>query len=296
MFKNGEHQLVSRQLTRRILFLTVLIVIPAALLMLDTVSYISLPGKTAGYLETGIVVLLSLLVANLILRLTEKRLMNFLRDDFEIEQRIFISRMYRTTLYLIALMVIIKQLGLSLQGLAIYLGLMTTGIAFAVRDILLSYFVWIIILLKKPFRMNDYIRLDDTEGRITHIGTFYLTLDTCVGNENKLIRIPNKIVLNYPVVNLGHEELIYDFVSLHLFSLPPRQDEKLKKLEQAIVKLLPSDKPVHCWFSSNTQNLLLTISFYADPDIMSSTKSMIINEAIRIFKGAFDRPSIRSDS
>jgi len=88
---------------------------------------------------------------------------------------------------------------------------MATGLAFAVRDVLMSFFAWMILLRKKPFRIGDYIRIGEDEGKaITHLldRKDYVKVFADIRNEKLcleveyLVDFENKQMLRSDVIKL----------------------------------------------------------------------------------------------
>jgi small-conductance mechanosensitive channel len=125
-------------------------------------------------LEGIIVVLVSFGGATLFIRLT----INFTIGKFEgigqPEERILFSKLYILLVYVLATVIVFLHMGIGIQNVALFLGLTATGFAFAVRDVVLSYIVWFILLTKKPFKIGDYINVAGEEGQVKHIGMFYV--------------------------------------------------------------------------------------------------------------------------
>jgi MscS family membrane protein len=281
---NDSHIHFNKRMTRRILFLTVLILVPGALLILQKSGYIVLPGKSKDYVTSGIFIILAILSANLVLKFTITRLTSFLQEEMEVEQRIFTIRIYRTSVYLIALAVVFNQLGISIQSIAIYLGFLTTGIAFAVRDVLLSLFIWFIILTKKPFRLNDYVKIDTFQGRVIRIGTFFITLDTFSGDPGKVIKVPNKILLDESAINFGSRDVIYDSVSIRLVRVPHQGEKKLEDLKVRVSSLQKDAHPVYTFLDSSGEFIHLIVSFYAPRESLYEFRTRVIFACNGVFK------------
>jgi small conductance mechanosensitive channel len=74
------------------------------------------------------------------------------------------------------------------------------GLAFslAVQDILKNFFSGIYLLLERPFRVGDTIKVKDQQGLVEHIGVRTTTLRTA---ENVRVLVPNAIVFAEVVSN-----------------------------------------------------------------------------------------------
>jgi MscS family membrane protein len=152
------------------------------------------------------------------LRFTIKRVFNFFDEP---EEKIFYTKIYGWILYSIGIFIVLHQLGVSLGNITLFIGLLTTGLAFAVRDVLMSFFGWMILLRKKPFRIGDYIRIGDEEGRVVHIGTFYVLLDNTPEILEDYIRVPNRLFMEKSIIILGRTNY-HERLKLQITSLPQR--------------------------------------------------------------------------
>jgi MscS family membrane protein len=179
-------------LNASVLFFSALLILLLAVLYFDSRGFISIPAGVALVLKNILVVIATLFITSLILRLTIKP---FFRLFDEPEERIFYTKIYSWTLYSVSIFVLLHHFGVSLGNITLFLGLIATGLAFAIRDVLLSFFGWIILLRKNPFRIGDYIRIGEDEGKVIHIGTFYVLLDNTPDIPQDFIRVPNKLFL-----------------------------------------------------------------------------------------------------
>ena len=127
---------INKKRIKRILILT-------GILLLSQVFYwgiekevIPVDSMVLKLLELFLTFVISLLLINIILRLTEKRLWTMFEKEMEVEQRIIVSRLYSISLYTIAIFITIYKAGVSIGNLTIFIGLVASGFAFAIRDLL----------------------------------------------------------------------------------------------------------------------------------------------------------------
>jgi small-conductance mechanosensitive channel len=94
-----------------------------------------------------------------------------------------------------------------IQSLATFLGLVSAGIAIALKDVLADLAGWAFILWRRPFEVGDRIQIGDNGGDVIDIRIFQFTLleigqwvdaDQSTG---RLIHIPNGLIFNTPQVN-----------------------------------------------------------------------------------------------
>ena len=88
-----------------------------------------------------------------------------------------------------------------------FLGLLSAGIAIALKDIMLNYAGWIYIVWKKPFHLGERIQVGDIKGDVVDIRSFQFILME-IGNwvhadqsTGRLIHIPNGQIFTTPIHN-----------------------------------------------------------------------------------------------
>ena len=89
---------------------------------------------------------------------------------------------------LVALIFVLKILGVNLTALLSGLGIGGVAVAFAAKDTIANLFGSISILLSDLFEQGDWIAVDDMEGNVVEIGLRATTIRTF---DNALIAIPN---------------------------------------------------------------------------------------------------------
>src|SRR3989338_6745509 len=118
---------------------------------------------------------------------------------------------------------------------------MGSAIAFTIRDVLVSYLAWFILLTKKPFRIGDYIKIEDYEGRVQHIGTFYVIVDDSPESFDDFIRVPNKLFLEKPIHNYGKGKIPLSIKIPIEKGVIMDYDVFLKSLSDSLKKKINSD-------------------------------------------------------
>ncbi len=206
-------------LNRTILLFMFLSTVMAVILFANEQDMISIPQAIMEYVELVITIFLSYALASVAARLTVNSIINFFGDAFEPEQKILLTKTYIGLLYSIATVFIFVQLGITVQNLAIFFGLIATGFAFAIRDVILSYIAWFILLTKKPFKIGDHIKIEGVEGLVKHIGMFYVLLDDSPETYEDFYKIPNKMFLEKPIHNYGKNRFRNEF-DLYLEKMP----------------------------------------------------------------------------
>jgi small-conductance mechanosensitive channel len=93
----------------------------------------------------------------------------------------------------VATLLTLQNLGLNITSLITSLGITGLALALAAQDTLANFFGAIVILVDKPFRLGDIVRIDTHEGTVETIGFRSTRIRT---TEGHLVTIPNKTVGN----------------------------------------------------------------------------------------------------
>jgi MscS family membrane protein len=226
------------RLLRRIFFLLIFLGVEEGLKWADNLGYITIPTYLDKSFEVVLWTLGSLILVTIVLRLTENRVFRFNDDEVDIEQRILFTKIYSTTLYLLVAAVVFWKMGLEIENITIFLGLITTGVAFAVRDVINSYFAWFIILTKHPFRIGDYVKIGDEAGTVERIGTFFVTLQNPGAID--FIKVPNNTLLSKAIINMGKNRVMHT-VKFPVKIIPPDIQARMDKLDE-LAKSIVSEK------------------------------------------------------
>jgi small-conductance mechanosensitive channel len=142
-------------------------------------------------------------------------------DDIRIRYRWRKSITYTTVL-----------LGLLLVGgvwyegvtrLATFLGLVTAGLAIALRDPIVNLFGWLFIAWRRPFVVGDRIQIGEYAGDVVDLRPFQI-LVLEIGNwvdadqsTGRLIHIPNGLVFREPTANYTRGmQLIWDEIPVQI--------------------------------------------------------------------------------
>lgn len=100
-------------------------------------------------------------------------------------------------------------------GLTTYLGLLSAGIAIALKDPLTNLAGWVFVIWRHPFRVGDRIQIGDHAGDVVDIRVFQFTLME-IGNwvaadqsTGRIIHVPNGSVFLSPLANYSRG---FDFI------------------------------------------------------------------------------------
>ena len=203
MFKKKIFNTNEHNINKLILVLGVFLLTITALVMANSNGWIALNVGILTAFKTISIILWTYFIASIFIKLTQNKAHKLFDESVDIEQKILLSKFYTFIVYSLATAYVLWKMGVTLANITIFLGLIATGLAFALREILLPFFIWFILLTKRPFRIGDYIRIGEDEGKVRHIGTFFVFLDPINTDINETIKIPNKLFLEKQIINYG---------------------------------------------------------------------------------------------
>lgn len=110
--------------------------------------------------------------------------------------------------YLLLAIVIIAALGnvgVATTSVVAMLGAATLAIGFALQDSLGNLAAGVMIILLRPYRVGDFVEINDESGFVSDIQIFHTTLTTL---DNKTIFIPNSDALASNITNYSKTDLV----------------------------------------------------------------------------------------
>jgi small-conductance mechanosensitive channel len=114
------------------------------------------------------------------------------------EVAVLASRAAALGIYALGVTVILAILGANWTAIAALLGAATFGISLALQDVGRSFVNGVYILVERPFRIGDKVRIGDAEGRVEDVGVRLTTLRAIDGER---IVVPNTVVFSSTIEN-----------------------------------------------------------------------------------------------
>lgn len=162
-----------------------------------------LPEKA---LRFGIRVLLAFvffMIGTQVIRLVRRILRRSLkRGNADVGVMQFLDSFIKAVMYILLLFMIASWFGLDATSVVALLGSAGVAIGLAVQGSLSNFAGGVLILLLKPFRVDDYIKVDNEghEGTVKEIQLFYTKLST---PNNHVVIIPNGALSNSSILNMS---------------------------------------------------------------------------------------------
>lgn len=283
-----KSKLVHKSLNTFFMFFVFLTAIALGIIAVDEHQIFDVPDVLIGVLTALVVIFLSYAIATLFTKITVNHFLNYFEELGEIEERILMGKMYLWFVYLIATLVVFSYFGGTVSNIALFLGLITTGFAFAIRDVILSYFIWFILLTKKPFKIGDYIRVgedDYLEGQVKHIGLFYVVVTPMPEISEEYFKIPNKTFLEKPIKNYGRGKFRNEFdMYFGMDEIPENLPAKIEALKEKVWNNL--DVSVSFFLGADSDGVKITVYYKSTYDrreqIRHQITSMMLNELMPV--------------
>jgi len=111
-----------------------------------------------------------------------------------------ISDLFRYTLYVIGLLIVLNILGVNTNGILAMIGAASLAIGLALKDTLSNVASGILLLFLCPFKAGDYIECGSVKGKVGGIGLFNTTFETMDG---LYVSAPNSSLWGAPIVNFS---------------------------------------------------------------------------------------------
>jgi len=228
----------------------------------------------------------------------------------DVKNKYYWGNAIRYTLFILAFIIIVGIWLQEFRSVATFLGLLTAGLAVALKDPIVNLFAWIFILVRKPFTVGDRIQIGDHAGDIIDIRVFQLTLNE-IGNwvdadqsTGRIIHIPNGKVFTETQANYtqGFSHLWNEIKVLITFE---SDWEKAKNVLEDVIgkhtaqyttsakeKLIEASKKFMIFYNTLSPNIytsvqdsgvLLTIRYICEPRKRRATEHVIWEDILRSF-------------
>lgn len=168
-------------------------------------------------------------------------------------------------------------------------GIVGLAVGFAVRDTVENYIASILLSVRNPFEVNDFVRIESFEGNVASLNSRATILISPDGNH---IRIPNATVFKAIIINFTRNperrfqfdvgvDTAQDLLAAQTLALDTLYD---------IPGVLDEPKPMVLVEALGDSNVLLRIFAWVDQRHHNFGK--VRSEAIRTVKQAFDQAGI----
>ncbi|MEY3201501.1 MAG: hypothetical protein RIR70_1051 [Pseudomonadota bacterium] len=235
-------------------------------------------------LQGAATVVVTVIVALWLGGLIESRLMA--TEGLDANLRLVFSRVTKTLLVTISVMIALPMVGIDLTTLSVFGGALGVGLGFGLQKIAANYVSGFIILLDRSIRIGNMISVGNDRGVVTQITTRYSVLQNLNGPE---IIVPNEMLMGTVVLNETYSNpKIRLGVSLQV-DYKTDVDQALRILEAAArahPRTLSEPAPTAFLASFADSGINLEIGFWiADPQEGSlNIRSDISRDILRRFR------------
>ncbi|MDQ5910568.1 MAG: potassium-dependent mechanosensitive channel [Pseudomonadota bacterium] len=106
---------------------------------------------------------------------------------------------------LIGLIVILRIIGIDLTTLAVFAGAVGVGLGLGLKDLANNFISGLFLLIERPLRSGDIVKIGAHEGEVSSIGMRSLSLRTF---DNQMVIIPNSAVTGEAFTNWTHQDRV----------------------------------------------------------------------------------------
>ncbi|MDO8428158.1 MAG: mechanosensitive ion channel family protein [Candidatus Diapherotrites archaeon] len=169
-------------------------------------ALVSLTDTLNSYLPTALTIILAIVVIFVVYKLVSFGVHKSLQR-FKEEDRATVEKMWRYAFAFLAAVVILLTFSGNLGLTGVTLGLLSAALGFSLQKPIAGIVGWLMILIKKPFKIGDRIIIDTLKGDIEDITMFYLVLREVGGmfeseaHSGRTILIPTSVIFEKPVIN-----------------------------------------------------------------------------------------------
>ena len=261
--------------------------------------------------DVQVKILSTLLVGVLfwLVRLVVLHIVNRLTSDIKARYTWRKSLTYVTGIMALLIMGSIWLKGI--QTLATYLGLLSAGLAIAMKDPLTNIAGWLFIISRRPFSMGDRIQIGDYAGDVIDIRVFQFTLIE-IGNwvdadqsTGRIIDINNSKVFTDTLANYTKgfryiwneipvlitfesdwqkaKEILKEIVNRHAEQLTPAAEHSLREASKKFMIFYSQLTPI-VYTSVKESGVLLTMRYMCEPRKRRGSTEAIWEDVLRELK------------
>lgn len=167
--------------------------------LLNTQMYSDLLNNGASYALKIVIALLIYIIGKRIARsLTNLAIRAMESREVDDELTIFLNSLIYWGLLAVVIIAALGQLGVQTASFIAMLGAAGLAIGLALQGSLSNFAAGILILLLRPFNVDDWVEVAGVSGKVKRIHVFTTEL---LSGDNKCIIIPNSQVLSSTIIN-----------------------------------------------------------------------------------------------
>ena len=220
----------------------------------------------------------------------------------------------KTIHYIIMFIVILVLVNIWLKGIKsinTFLGLLSAGVAIALKDLLINISGWFFIFIRKPFILGDRIQIGNDAGDVIDIRSFNFSILE-IGNwvdsdqsTGRVIHVPNGKIFTENVFNytqgfqyIWHEipvlitfesnwkkakKILLTILNTKLENISEKMEKELKKSRHQYLIYYKKFDPI-VYTTVKDSGILLTLRFLCDPRKRRGYEQLIWENILLKFK------------
>lgn len=114
----------------------------------------------------------------------------------------FLINLLKWTLYILVFISVAHVIGVPLTSVVTLVASAGVAVSLAVQGALSNLVGGMLLLILKPIRVGEYVKIGDNEGTVKSIGAFYTDLVTF---DNRHVSLPNSQLTNTAILNFTRE-------------------------------------------------------------------------------------------
>ncbi|MBU1098220.1 MAG: mechanosensitive ion channel family protein [Bacteroidetes bacterium] len=252
--------------------------------------------------------LLYTVIILIVLWLFRKLIVKYIVDRLENQKERYQWTKTTKTITLIVALILLSRVWFGFfDQVGTFLGLLSAGIAIALKDLLVNLTGWVFILIRKPFKIGDRIQIDGVIGDVIDLRLFQFSVVE-VGNwvdadqsTGRIIHIPNGMVYikwqaNYtagfeyiwneiPVLITFEsnwktaKNILNEAVKTHSINLTPEAEKQIKEASKKYMIIFNKLDPI-VYTSVRDSGILLTIRYICHARRRRATEEKIWEEIL----------------
>ena len=212
-----------------------------------------------GVASIAVTLLLALWISSIL----EARLM---RSPLDASLRLVFTRLLRSVVLLVALVITLELVGIDLTVLSVFGGALGVGLGLGLQKIAANYVSGFVILLERSLRVGDNVRVDTFQGQIIDIKTRY-TLVRSAGGTDSIV--PNEMLIANRIENLSYNDpnvWLSTTVGVSYDTDVEQALALIKEAAQSVPRVLHSPAPSAVLDAFGDSSLNITVGYWiADP-------------------------------
>lgn len=238
------------------------------------------------FLTAILVLIVGLFIIKLIKRIIENKLTKQKTDN---TLKPFLLSTIVFMLKLILVIIIVGILGIDTSSLVAVVASLGFAIGLAFQGSLSNFAGGILLIIFKPFKLDDYIEANGIEGTVSSLKILYTELITV---DNKVIFIPNGNLSNSNIVNYTAKKtrMLDLSFSAHLIEEPEKVKKVLLKVVNKHKSILKEKEPLVRMLSHDASAIVYRVRVWVKTeeywnvyyDLMENVKTEFTKENILI--------------